>query len=194
MTPSTIYYVASSLDGFIADEHHGLSWLLQLDDPATRAHYEAFIGGVGALAMGSKTYDFVCRESPSAWPYTGLETWVFTHRDLPRPYPGAAIHFTADDVGAVHARMIEAARARGRSNLWLVGGGDLVAQFAARGLVDELHLAIAPVFLGRGIPLLPMALPASLTLVSTAPLGATFVDARYRWPHATNRSGAPLAT
>jgi dihydrofolate reductase len=68
------------------------------------------------------------------------------------------------DVGPVHAAMTEAA---GEKNIWLVGGGDLVGQFADRGLLDELLIHLAPVTLGAGAPLLPRRLTfPSLKLVS----------------------------
>ena len=62
---------------------------------------------------------------------------------------------TSDDVRAVHAQMTAAAGGR---NIWLVGGGDLVGQFADHGLLDEIQLGVAPVLLGAGAPLLPRRL------------------------------------
>ncbi len=56
-------------------------------------------------------------------------------------------------------------RRLGDRNIWLVGGGDLVGQFADRGLLDEIILSIAPATLGAGAPLLPRRLmPSELTL------------------------------
>ena len=59
---------------------------------------------------------------------------------------------TAEDPSLVHAAMVEAAAGR---DVWIVGGGDLAGQFADRGLLDEVVVAIAPVTLGGGAPLLP---------------------------------------
>ena len=70
------------------------------------------------------------------------------------------------DVAPVHAAMLEAA---GGKNVWLVGGGDLVGQFADHGLLDEILVGVAPVTLGRGAPLLPRRLTAAqLELVDVA--------------------------
>jgi dihydrofolate reductase len=52
-------------------------------------------------------------------------------------------------------------RAAGDKNIWLVGGGDLVGQFADQGLLDEILVGVAPVTLGQGAPLLPRRLTAS---------------------------------
>ena len=79
---------------------------------------------------------------------------MFTHRDLPA-IPGADLRFVAGDVAPVHPAMVEAASG---SNLWLVGGGELVGSFADAALLDEIHLSVAPVLLGSGAPLLPRRL------------------------------------
>jgi dihydrofolate reductase len=145
----TQYYTATTLDGFIADANHSLDWLLtrqQVRDGPLG--YRSFIVGVGALAMGANTYEWVLQHERGKWPYE-LPCWVFTHRDL--PVADETIELTADDVASVHARMQAAARDR---NVWIVGGGGLAGQFAERGLLDEVIVYIAPVTLGAGAPLL----------------------------------------
>jgi dihydrofolate reductase len=169
----TQYYTATSLDGFIADERHSLDWLFTRNqDRAGALNYNAFYGGVGALAMGSTTYEWILdHERDSAWPYD-VPSWVFTHREL-REVPGAQVTFTSGDVGAVHAELLDAA---GDRNVWVVGGGDLAGQFADAGLLDEVIVYLAPVTLGAGAPLLPRRV--ELRLEETARNG-DFVTARY---------------
>ena len=151
----TQFYTATTLDGFIADPNHSLDWLLTRDHDADGpGGYRDFIKGVGAIAMGANTYEWILRRIQSGED-EGLAyevpAWVFTHRDLP-PIPGADIRVTSATVRAVHSEMRAAA---GDRNLWVVGGGDLAGQFADAGLLDELIVAIAPVTLGAGKPLLP---------------------------------------
>ncbi len=74
-------------------------------------------------------------------------------------------------------------RAAGEKNLWLVGGGNLVAQFARRGLLDELLLGLMPVVLGGGIPLLPALLPGLLELKDVTRFGRGALALRYELPH-----------
>lgn len=144
----TVYYTASSLDGFIADEDNSLSWLLTRDiDPGGPMGYPAFRATIGALAVGATTYQFVLDE-PGGWEYT-LPAWVFTHRTFA---PQEGVTFTTDDVRSVHAAMVDAADGK---DVWLVGGGDLVGQFADAGLLDEVWVQYAPITLGGGAPLLP---------------------------------------
>lgn len=59
----TQYYVASSIDGYIADSTGPLDWLTPFRDvPGITAHYEGFLAGVGAIAMGASTYEFLLGE------------------------------------------------------------------------------------------------------------------------------------
>jgi dihydrofolate reductase len=175
----TQYYTATTLDGFIADPNDSLEWLFTRDqDHDGSLNYRAFIADVGALAMGSTTYEWILDHEFAdkdpvdwRWPYE-IPGWVFTHRDL-RVVPDASVEFTSDLVETVHARMVETA---GGKNVWLVGGGDLVGQFAEVGLLDELIVYVAPVTLGAGKPLLPRHV--ELRLEETARNG-DFVTVRY---------------
>jgi dihydrofolate reductase len=177
--PLTQYYTATSLDGFIADPNHSLDWLFTRDQERDGPlNYDDFFAGVGALAMGASTYEWVFQHEfagkepgERTWPYE-IPCWVFTHRELP-VVPGAPVEFTQEDLAAVHARMVEAA---GAKNVWIVGGGDLAGQFADAGLLDEVIVYVAPVTLGGGAPLFPRR--QELRLEETARNG-DFVTARY---------------
>ncbi|HSK16067.1 MAG TPA: dihydrofolate reductase family protein [Gaiellaceae bacterium] len=169
----TMYFTATTLDGFIADEAHSLDWLFDVErDPEGEHGFGAFFAGVGAMAMGASTYKWILEherplDDPSRWSayYGETPCWVFTHRELPA-IPGARLTFVEGDVAPAHEEM---ARVAGDRNVWLVGGGDLVGQFADRGLLDEILLAVAPVTLGAGAPLLPRRLTAErLELVDVA--------------------------
>lgn len=161
----TQYYTATSVDGFIADERHSLEWLFTRDqDHQGPLNYAEFIAEVGALAMGSTTYEWILDHEFSGkdptewkWPYE-IPCWVFTHRRL-QAVPGAQIEFTSADVATVHEQMLAAAGGR---NVWIAGGGDLAGQFADAGLLDEVIVYIAPVALGGGAPLLPRRLELRL--------------------------------
>jgi dihydrofolate reductase len=175
----TQYYTATSLDGFIADEKHSLDWLFtRRQDRDGPLNYDAFIASVGALAMGSTTYEWILahdsgdkESSDLRWPYD-IPSWVFTHREL-QPVPGADVRFTSASVAEVHAEMRAAA---GDRNVWIVGGGDLAGQFADAGLLDEVLLYIAPVTLGAGAPLLPRRLELRLDELAQ---NDEFATARY---------------
>ncbi len=183
----TQYYTATSVDGYIADEHNSLDWLFQVpddgDDVGQDERFAEFFRQVGAMAMGSTTYEWVLEheqllDHPEKWReyYGDTPCWVFSHRKLPA-IPDADLRFVQGEAAPVHAEMVETA---GERNVWIVGGGDLAGQLADRGLLDEIQLSIAPVTLGAGAPLLPRRLLASnLTLVAVERQGQ-FIAATYR--------------
>jgi dihydrofolate reductase len=167
----TQYYTATTLDGFIADPDHSLEWLFtRAREPDGPLNYDAFIAEVGVLAMGSTTYEWIL-DHVEGWPYD-VQSWVFTHRQL-RVVPDARVEFTSGDVEPVHEKLVEAAAGR---NVWIVGGGDLVGQFADAGLLDEVLVSIAPVTLGAGAPLLPRRLELRLEELGR---NGDFVSARF---------------
>ena len=178
----TQYYTASSLDGYIATVDHSLDWLFQLGDPE-ESSYPEFISNVGALAMGSATYEWLLRHAvgpeakePQPWPYE-QPTWVFSSREPSYVVPGADIRFVKGDVGPVHGEMVNAA---GGKNVWLVGGGELVGQFHDQGLLDEIFVQIASVTLGAGKPLLPRAITTPpLRLLSARSMGNGYAELHY---------------
>jgi dihydrofolate reductase len=177
----TQYYTASSLDGFIATENDSLDWLFPLAD-LNDSSYPEFIAEIGAVAMGSTTYEWVLRhadevaaETGSAWPYT-QPVWVFTSRELP-VIEGADIRFARGNVKPVHDSMREAA---GGKNIWVVGGGDLAGQFHDAGLLDELIIQVGSVTLGQGKQLFPRrVLSPVLRLVSVREMGPGMIELRY---------------
>ncbi len=149
----TIFFGGVTLDGFIADDDDGIEWLTGfkpnydggggsvLDD------LKAKLERVGALVMGSATYEFIL--DASAWPYGDRPTWVMTSRELPAA-EGADIRFHNGPVADIHPEMLAAA---GERDLWLVGGGGLASDLLDAGLLDEISVTIVPVALGSGKPL-----------------------------------------
>jgi dihydrofolate reductase len=115
----TQYYVATSLDGFIADSQNSLDWLFQFgkgegEGDSHSDSYTNFIRKVGAIAMGSTTYEWILThqvnestDHPQAWVYE-QPTWVFTSRSLPI-IEGADIQFVQEDVRPVYQAMMAAA-------------------------------------------------------------------------------------
>ena len=177
----TQYYTASSVDGFIADPDNSLSWLFQFSEQTgMEDQYPKFIAEVGAMAMGSTTYEWIAGHTgfladPSKWEYT-IPTWVFSSRELPR-VDGPDVRFVSGDVVPVNEEMVRAADGR---NVWLVGGGELVGQFHDHGLLDEVIIGMASVFLGAGAPLLPRRIVTPpLQLREATAYGTDFAMLRY---------------
>lgn len=177
------YFVASSLDGYIATDKDDLAWLLQFDGfDGGQESYDAFIADVGCIVMGGETYAWLREHEPGTWPYPGTPCWVFTHHEHSAP-TGANVTFVR---GAVGEFVDDLKGDAGGRNIWVVGGGALAAQFADARLLDELIVSVIPVVLGSGKPLLPMRGPTPpLELTSSRTLGRGIVELRYRFPDRT---------
>lgn len=180
----TQYFTATSIDGYVADEDNSLDWLFQFGEidevEGVQDDYPQFVAQIGAVAMGSTTYEWIIEqenvlENPEKWPYD-VPVWVFSSRELP-VVDGADVHFVQGNVAPVHTEMVEAADG---DNIWLVGGGDLVGEFHDHGLLDEIILSVAPVTLGSGAPLLPRKITTPpLKLADIRTYGDVFVELTY---------------
>jgi dihydrofolate reductase len=172
------YYVASSLDGFIADAHNRIDWLLQFGMEPYQEHYDRFLADVRAIVMGARTYEFLLGEADSPWPYGDIPTWVVTSREL-RGIPGADIRFSSGDVGQV---IQDAREAAGEKNVWLMGGGNVAAQAGDLELIDEYLVTVMPIVLGKGAPLLPLSEPTRpLALLRFTPFESGAVELVYSY-------------
>jgi len=169
------YYVASSLDGFIADSDNRIDWLLRFGTADFDDGYQRFLAGVGAIVMGSRTYEFLLSEGGGEWPYA-VPTVVLTHRDLPVAVAGADIRFLSGDIDFVAAELDALS---GDRAVWVVGGGDVAAQFAAAGRLHTVIVTMMPVVLGSGIRLLPVTDLLELELVSSVALPQGAVELTY---------------
>ena len=178
------YYCACSLDGFIATADDSLDWLTGYEgsyegegaEPGPMSgggSYERFYEGVGALVMGSATYEWAL-EHTKTWPYDGKPAWVLSSRDRP---PQTGVRIRNAPVGDLFDEVAESA---GGANLWVVGGGNVASQFADEGLLDELLLTVVPVVLGEGKPLFDRPLPGPpLQLRGTSVFETGMVELRY---------------
>jgi dihydrofolate reductase len=188
----TVYYCAASLDGYIAESDDTIEWLtgyeggvdapegLEPGPMAPGGAYERFYEGVGALVSGSITYEFILGHTPpkTDWPYRDKPYWVLSSRDLPIHDAAADhVHVVSAGVGDLIEDMRSAA---GERDIWIIGGGNVASQFAAEGLLDEVHVTVVPVVLGSGKPLFDRGLEGSpLRLLGTRVFGNGMVELRY---------------
>lgn len=178
--PRVVYATASTLNGFLADDEDSLDWLFAVPG-ASEAESEmaAFIAGAGAIVMGSTTYEWILRherlvEQPGRWAYP-QPAFVFSSRTQPA-IPGADVRFVRGEVAEVWPQIAEAA---GQHDVWLVGGGDLVGQFADADLLDEVRVSMAPVTLVSGRPLLPRRLESDRLVLVSVDQAGQFAELRF---------------
>jgi dihydrofolate reductase len=147
------YQVAVSLDGFIAGPNGEADWIVM--DPSI--DFGALIKEFDAAVMGRKTYEVVTAQGGhGAMP--GLEVVVFS-----RTLPSSKRHGVSvlnDDPREV----VAALKAKPGRDIWLFGGGTLFRSLLDAGLVDTVELAVVPVLLGSGVPLLPPGVTTQLVL------------------------------
>ena len=169
-----LFDTATSIDGFLADPDGSLDWLFAVDG-GEHPDEGLFPTGASVLVEGSTTYEWLLREKqvlehPGRWQelHGDRPTFVFSSRDLPVP-EGADVRVVRGPVADVLPAVREAA---GDGDVWVVGGGDLAAQFLEAGALDEIALSVAPVSLGGGAPLLPRRVGSErLRLVSATAVG-----------------------
>lgn len=176
-----VYYTASTLNGFLADDNDSLDWLFAVDNAGT-PDIAAFMDTMGVFVEGATTYEWVLRAEnllaePAKWQqfYGHKPTYVFTSRTLPIP-GGANVRLVNGPVSAVLADIRAAA---GDKDVWIVGGGDLAGQFLDAGALNELVISFAPATLTGGAPLLPRTLGSDRLKLRSAEQHGQFAMLRY---------------
>jgi dihydrofolate reductase len=164
------YSVAMSLDGFIADADGGYAWIV--DEP--NIDFGAYLSKIDTLLMGRGTYE-VARSNPESEALLGaLEVHVVSTTLDPAHHPDVTV-IDRDVEGSVR-RLKE----REGKDVWLFGGGVLFRSILEAGLVDRVEVAVVPVLLGEGIPLLPgLEGTAPLELHSTEAFPSGIILAKY---------------
>jgi dihydrofolate reductase len=177
--PEIVYYVAASLDAYIATPDGGVDWLTQFHAAGEDHGAGELQSSVDALLMGRYTYEFALQLGH--WPSPNTPSWVFTHRHLRLLHPSITL------TSQTPAEVIELLAARGVRRAWLMGGGQLATSFRRAGLISRFVISIFPVILGSGIPLFaPTASPQDpLRLIEAKPFPSGIVQLSYeRAPNA----------
>ncbi|HSJ54331.1 MAG TPA: dihydrofolate reductase family protein [Anaerolineae bacterium] len=143
------YSVAMSLDGYIAGPKGESDWIVMDPD----IDFRALVGAFDTMLLGRKTYE-TTRQQGSGSGMPGMQVYVFSRTLHPADHPGVIV--SDDPQGTVSAL-----KAKAGKDIWLFGGGSLFRSLLDLKLVDTVEVAIIPVLLGGGLPLLPP--PASLT-------------------------------
>lgn len=140
-------YIATSLDGFIADKNGSIDWLINIPNPDNSDFgFAEFLARVDALVMGRKTYETVL--GFTEWPYPKpVFVWSQTLSTVPSSLEGK-VEFVK---GSPH-EIVQHLRVRGYSNLY-IDGGQTVQSFMETGLIDEFILTLIPIVLGGGTSL-----------------------------------------
>jgi len=140
-------FVATSLDGFIADENGGIDWLMEVPNPdKTDYGYAELMKNTDALVMGRSTFEKVL--TFGEWFYT-KPVFVLSSSltEVPENLIGK-VEIVKGDIQDV----VQNLNSQGYKNLY-IDGGKLIQSFLKEDLIDELIINKIPILLGKGIPL-----------------------------------------
>ena len=145
-----VLYLATSVDGYIADEQGGVSWLEgDGSKPDTSGSYPAFYETVEAIVMGWTTYhQIVTALSPDIWPYEGRPCYVVTHRQGENQ---ENVCFWNGELIALADQL----KTESKGNVWICGGASVARQLLKENRIDKLWLSVIPTVLGKGVRLFP---------------------------------------
>jgi len=163
-----VLYIATSLDGYIARSSGEFDWLFSDQDYG----YTEFFAGVDTVLMGRKTYEQAL--GFGEYPYKGTRSFVFSR--TPRAQDANATFVSGDLASFVS----ELKRGPGK-DIWLVGGGEIVAECVRHDLIDDFRLFVHPLILGEGIPLFAPGLPERpLQFVRSQSFDSGLVEVSYK--------------
>ena len=137
------YAVAASLDGYIAGPNGEADWIIM--DP--EIDFGSFVQQFDTILLGRRTFETMARAGNTSMP--GMKTFVFSRTLQQSDYPDVTI------VGENSKAVLERLRQEPGKDIWLFGGGSLFGSLLEAGLVDTVEIAVIPVLLGGGIPLVP---------------------------------------
>lgn len=168
-----VYYVAVSIDGFLAPADGSLDWLSPFEESAEDYGYRSFYDTVDSLVIGARTYEQML--GFDAWPYANKPVIVMSRSGGTPAAHGVRHSDTSPaDVLADLAR-------EGCRRTWLVGGGTLAGAFQREGLITEYIVSTMPVVLGSGIGVLGGdGTLESLRLVTTRAYADGVIQSTYR--------------
>jgi dihydrofolate reductase len=142
-----IVHIAASADGYIARPDDDLDWLTSRPAPEGFYGMNAFMKTIDTLLLGRKTYEVSLAIGGKFDPKT--RTIVFS-RHPPPPDAPPGVEFVNGAIGPI----VSGLREQPGKDLWLMGGGELIASFLDENAIDEFVVSVIPVFIGDGIPLI----------------------------------------
>lgn len=171
-------YIATSVDGFIAQLDGGIAWLARPEyaaSPIQGLSYEAFIATVDAIVMGKNTFNKVL--TFGTWPYENIPVVVLSSSTLDIP---AQLQDKVQHAFGSPASIAQQLAEQGLRHVY-IDGGVTIQRFLHAGLIDTLTITRIPVLLGSGIPLFQAApTEQRLQLIEVNASENGFVQERYR--------------
>ena len=144
---NVIVHIATSADGYIARPDDDLEWLTSRPAPKGFYGMNAFMKTIDTTLMGRKTYEMSLRLGAK---FDSKDRSIVFSRHAPPSDAPSGVEFVSDAIGPFVSRL----RERPGKDIWLMGGGELIASFLDEDAIDEFVVSVVPVFIGDGIPLI----------------------------------------
>lgn len=142
-----IVTIATSADGYIARPDGDLEWLTRRPPPRGFYGMGEFVKSIDVKLLGRKTYDVSLQLGAKF--DTKTSHFVFSRQSPSTPVP-PGVEFVREAIGP----FVRHLRQRKGKNIWLMGGGEIIASFLDEGMIDEFIISVVPIFIGQGIPLI----------------------------------------
>jgi len=169
-----LYRVATSLDGYIAGPNGEIDWIV----PDPTVDFASLYANIDTVLLGRRTYELTLQPGAPPWP-AGWRIYVCSRTLDPAQHPAVTVLDANVDTA------VAALRAESGRDIWLFGGGSLFASLLAADMVDDIELAVMPVLLGGGVPVLSPGAPRSrLTLTRSSASPSGIVNLHYEVQHA----------
>lgn len=167
-------FIATSIDGFIAREDGSIDWLDSIPHAENVDYgYSEFMSKIDTVIMGRKTYEDVIGFDVE-WPYNDYTCYIVSGSgkvDITTP----KTHLISD----LSETSLQHIKNQSNKDIWVIGGGELIAGFLNQGLIDSMLISIIPVVLGKGRPLFNNGLETSFKLISTEAFESGIVNLIY---------------
>ncbi|MDN4165631.1 dihydrofolate reductase family protein [Cytophagales bacterium LB-30] len=166
-------YIACSLDGYIATTQHNLDWLHAYESAGEDYGYHDFYARIGITLQGYDTFRYV-EAMDIPYPFEGKTSYVFSRQPRQSRWP---VHFVQDNP----AQFIQKLKEESEQDIWLIGGGQIVARCLEQQLIDEYIISYIPLLLGKGIPLfLPIDIQNQLALIGHKAFSNDLLQVHYK--------------
>jgi len=142
-----IVHIATSADGYIARPDGDLEWLTSRPAPEGFYGINAFMKSIDTMLLGRKTYEAGLRMGAK---FDSKDRSIVFSRQAPPANAPSGVEFVNGGIG----EFVRGLREQPGKDIWLMGGGELIASFLDEGAIDEFVVSVVPVFIGDGIPLI----------------------------------------
>jgi len=142
-----IVHIATSADGYIARPDGNVDWLTARPAPKGFYGMPTFMRSVDTKILGRKTFELSLQMGAR---FTDNDRHYVFSRQPPKDSLPPGVEFVKESIRAFSKRL----RTETGKNIWMMGGGEIIASFLDEGAIDDFIISVIPTFIGEGVPLI----------------------------------------